>query len=216
MSHFQCNIGTVKENPSTVPGVIGIMQNLSQHVPCDHHGEPVPILCNGDQLSVERMVQSKRSMASSGTAADALMGLIPCPQEFHRRCIGLQVQLMLRYIFNYIYIIYIQQPIVAINLFYASYRLLRWRMAYINITVNNSYTRHCVPVILNNKMYEKVDMYNFTHRIPWTSFTTLTVQGILERYTMWGTLSNTRPLKKKLWIMSTMWWTFWMYTHVEW
>lgn len=47
-------------------------------------------MCHGDQLSVERMVEAKLSMAFSEDPDDQLTGLIPRPQGFHKRCIILQ------------------------------------------------------------------------------------------------------------------------------
>lgn len=67
------------------------MQHLMQYVPGDTDSRPIHVLCYGDQLSEERMVQAHWSMASSGTEKASLVALVPTPQEFHQRCISLQV-----------------------------------------------------------------------------------------------------------------------------
>lgn len=67
-----------------------IMKFLHQNVPVDLDGKTFPILCHGDQLSVERMVEAKMSMAFSEDEAVRLTGLVPRPQGFHKRCIVLQ------------------------------------------------------------------------------------------------------------------------------
>ena len=66
------------------------MKYLDKYVPVSQEGRPYPILCHGDQLSVERMIDAKLSMAFSEDEADQLRGLIPRPQGFHKRCIVLQ------------------------------------------------------------------------------------------------------------------------------
>ena len=66
------------------------MKVLHQYVPVGRDGQPYPILCHGEQLSVERMVEAKLSMAFSEDPEDQLTGLLPRPQGFHKRCIILQ------------------------------------------------------------------------------------------------------------------------------
>lgn len=66
------------------------MKYLHKYVPTAQDGRPYPILCHGNQLSVEKMVDPKLSMAFSENEADQLKGLIPRPQGFHKRCIVLQ------------------------------------------------------------------------------------------------------------------------------
>ncbi|CAG2244498.1 unnamed protein product [Mytilus edulis] len=83
------NLGVLKENPASCRGVIEIMKYLKQYIPLDPNAMPIPIICNGDQLSVERMVTGRLAMAVS-EAEDQLVGLIPRPQGFHKRCILLQ------------------------------------------------------------------------------------------------------------------------------
>lgn len=66
-----------------------LIYHLDKYVPVSQEGRPYPILCHGDQLSVERMIDAKLSMAFSEDEADQLRGLIPRPQGFHKRCIVL-------------------------------------------------------------------------------------------------------------------------------
>ena len=51
------NLGTVSENPASTAGVIDIMTNLHQYVPSKGNGLHT-VVCNGDQLSVERINNS--------------------------------------------------------------------------------------------------------------------------------------------------------------
>ena len=66
------------------------MKYLDKYVQVSQEGRPYPILCHGDQLSKERMIDAKLFMAFSEDEADQLRGLIPRPQGFHKRCIVLQ------------------------------------------------------------------------------------------------------------------------------
>ena len=65
ISILQVNLGVVKENPSTCRGVIEIMKYLHQYVPVDCNNVPFQIICHGDQISVERMIDAKLAMAGS-------------------------------------------------------------------------------------------------------------------------------------------------------
>ena len=66
------------------------MKYLHKYVQTGQNDDPYSILIHGDQLSVERMVEAKLSMAFSEDQADQLTGLVPRPQGFHKRCIILQ------------------------------------------------------------------------------------------------------------------------------
>ena len=55
------------------------MKYLDKYVQVSQEGRPYPILCHGDQLSMERMIDAKLSMAFSEDEADQLRGLIPSP-----------------------------------------------------------------------------------------------------------------------------------------
>ena len=84
-------MGVINEDPSSTGGVVNIMMELHKYVlSC---GDKLhTILCHGDQLSVERMLDARRAMSGGESPKGRLEGLEPCPQEFHRRCIVRQVQ----------------------------------------------------------------------------------------------------------------------------
>ena len=87
---FQVTIGVTEENTSTVAGVSNIMRYLHQYVPC--LGDDLyTIPCHGDGMSVERMRGSLRHNSGGITARDRLEGIIPVPQEFHKRMLLLEV-----------------------------------------------------------------------------------------------------------------------------
>ena len=81
----------IPENPSSGKGVIEIMKTLNKYVPMKTSSIPHPVMCNGDQLSIERMVDARHIQATSSTPLNRMCGLEPSPQEFHKRCIVLQV-----------------------------------------------------------------------------------------------------------------------------
>ncbi len=84
------NLGTVEANPASTAGVIDIMEHLSRYVPSTpEHVHRIPV--NGDQLSVERMVHSKRARALGPTPMDRMEWIVETPQEFHKEAILLQV-----------------------------------------------------------------------------------------------------------------------------
>ena len=56
-------------------------------------GQQHIIPCHGDGLSVERMRDSQRHNAGADTAAGRLEGVVPVPQEFHKRMLLLEVML---------------------------------------------------------------------------------------------------------------------------
>ncbi|KAK3101689.1 hypothetical protein FSP39_005507 [Pinctada imbricata] len=91
------NLGVIPENPSTCKGTIQIMKYLNQYIPMYKDGQPFQLLCHGDQLSVERMLDAKLAMACSSSPSDQLAGLVPRPQNFHRRCILMQDSMNLLY-----------------------------------------------------------------------------------------------------------------------
>ena len=87
----QVNLGTKDANPSSLEGVIEIMSWLQQLTPRCPDGKYKVMPCHGDQLSVERMVDAQKARSCEVTDTDRLLGLVPCPQEFHHRGITLQV-----------------------------------------------------------------------------------------------------------------------------
>ncbi len=84
------NLGVVDADPSSTAGTIHIMTHLQDYVPLV--GDQVHRLpCNGDGLSVERMIHAQRARVRGHTLLDRLGGLVPTPQEFHKEGILLQV-----------------------------------------------------------------------------------------------------------------------------
>ena len=75
-------------------GVVQIRKRLNEYVPTPDGpgGYPYVIICHGDQLSVERMVDARFAMADHGVPRYTLKGLEPIPGEFHHRCLTLQVR----------------------------------------------------------------------------------------------------------------------------
>ena len=90
LSVTKANLGVISANPSSNAGVIEIMRYIHDFVPVVD-GEPLPILCCGDGLSVERMINCKQMINGERTACLRLDGLIPTPQEFHKEMLFLQV-----------------------------------------------------------------------------------------------------------------------------
>lgn len=91
----QVSIGIIDENPSTIAGTIAIMEVLHNYVPSTpDYLLFIPIPCHGDQLSVERERDGKRSRAANATGWERLEGLIETPQEFHKDAILYQVMLL--------------------------------------------------------------------------------------------------------------------------
>lgn len=87
------NLGAMEADPSSTGGVIDIMDRLHKYVPLTGGGHPHVIVCNGDQLSVERMTHAKRARIEAPTERYRLKGLLEAPQEFHREGIMMQVNI---------------------------------------------------------------------------------------------------------------------------
>ena len=86
------NLGVIEANPASTPGVIEILNHLQQYVPFEDDGSVVRnIVCNGDQLSVERMTHAKRARIRGPSAKARLEGFVETPQEFHREGLMMQV-----------------------------------------------------------------------------------------------------------------------------
>ena len=83
------NLGVDIEDPGTTAGGIKILRKKHQFVPMTH-GVPYPIICYGDGGSVNVMKSAKRALSNEMTPTDRLEGLIPQPQDFHKRGILLQ------------------------------------------------------------------------------------------------------------------------------
>ena len=86
------NLGVIEANPASTPGVISILHHLQQYVPFKDDGSLVRnLVCNGDQLSVERMTHAKRARVRGPTPQARLEGFVETPQEFHREGLMMQV-----------------------------------------------------------------------------------------------------------------------------
>lgn len=86
------NLGAIDANPASTAGVIDVMTHLHQYVPAGAQEQSVrKVICNGDQLSVERMTHSKRGRIRGPGPRQRLEGLVETPQEFHKEGIMLQV-----------------------------------------------------------------------------------------------------------------------------
>ena len=68
------------------------MRLLHRYVP-KRNAEVHVIPCHGDGLSAERMRDCQWHNSGGATAEDRLEGLIPVPQDFHKRMILLQASL---------------------------------------------------------------------------------------------------------------------------
>ena len=88
------NLGVIETNPSSLAGVIEIMEALHQHVPIID-GKPIPVLCCGDGLSIERMTEAHHTRVTHTTPEERLEGLVEAPQDFHKEMLLLQVYQML-------------------------------------------------------------------------------------------------------------------------
>jgi len=86
----QFNIGVLDENPSTIAGVVNILDHLHQYVPTDGR-QVYTILTWGDGLSCESHTDAQNSRANAETPLARLEGLEPAAQEFHKRMILMQV-----------------------------------------------------------------------------------------------------------------------------
>ena len=86
----QVTLGVVKSNPSTTVGMIEALEYLQQYmVKTDlPTGE---CLVSGDGLSVERMIHAQRGRNNAETKEKRLSSIWPCPQEFHKEILLLQV-----------------------------------------------------------------------------------------------------------------------------
>ena len=90
------NIGAIDANPASTPGVIEVMEKLHEYVP-KVEGGLHKLVCNGDQLSVERMTHAKKARCNGRTEEDRLQGLVETPQEFHKEGLMLQVSTHITY-----------------------------------------------------------------------------------------------------------------------
>ncbi len=86
------NLGVIHADPSSTAGTIEIMEYLNRYIPMSDNGEQLHrVPCNGDGLSIERMVNAQKARARAVTPEGRLQGLVPSPQEFHKEGILMQV-----------------------------------------------------------------------------------------------------------------------------
>ena len=76
-------------DPSTTAGTIQVMRQMQNMCPQLQDGK-MTIITNGDQISVERMMNAQNMVRASGEDED-LLALCPSPQEFHKEGIIFQV-----------------------------------------------------------------------------------------------------------------------------
>lgn len=84
------NLGVIEENTSTVLGVSNILRHLHAYVPTFMNDVHI-IPCHGDGLSVERMRDAAKHNATADTPTGRLEGVVPVPQDFHKRMLMLKV-----------------------------------------------------------------------------------------------------------------------------
>ena len=58
-------------------------------------GEPRAVVCHVDATAHQRMVSAKGAVRGLPTKLQRLEGLIPNPQEFHKRMLTVQVKLQI-------------------------------------------------------------------------------------------------------------------------
>ena len=75
------NLGVLETNPISISGAMKVGKWLGQHVLKGPTGHDWPILCNGDQLSVERIIQAHVGFSTNKDGDERRLGLVPTPQE---------------------------------------------------------------------------------------------------------------------------------------
>ena len=89
---MQVNLGVTEANPASTEGCITNMEKLHTCVPTVEE-DVLPILCNGDATTIERIVAAQHARANGATPKDRMEGLVASPQEFHKEMILLGVGL---------------------------------------------------------------------------------------------------------------------------
>ena len=84
------SLGLLDADPSSHEGVLNIMLWLHENCVADDQNI-IPLLCNGDGLSIDRMRTAKERRCRGPTSADRLKVFVPSPQEFHLEALLLQV-----------------------------------------------------------------------------------------------------------------------------
>ena len=90
LCHLQINTGVIHENPASTTGVIKILEHIAQYVPNTNDASTGTVV-SGDGMSVEKMLHAIRGRANGHTRADRMQWAWPCPQEFHKDILLLQV-----------------------------------------------------------------------------------------------------------------------------
>lgn len=90
---LQFNIGILDESPSTIAGVVNMLDHLHRYAPTDRKQVHTPITW-GDGFSCKRHTDALNSRANAETLKARLEGLEQVAQEFHKRMILKQVKFL--------------------------------------------------------------------------------------------------------------------------
>lgn len=85
---FQHSLGVIEEETASSDGVASIMGVLQMKVKAT---KDRPVVCYGDGLSIQRMIQAKDLRYQDLDPKERLDGLVPGVQEMHKHGILLQV-----------------------------------------------------------------------------------------------------------------------------
>ena len=83
------SLGVTEANPASFDGMLKLMSGLHEYVP-QPDGYLHSLMSCGDRLVVERQLGVLRARSDGADPASRLEGLVPIPQEFHKRGIFLQ------------------------------------------------------------------------------------------------------------------------------
>lgn len=88
---MQVQIGVLDKNESRVTDTIDILEEYDKYVPLKPNGQIFQLLLHVDGVSVERGNNAQNARINGNTAWKQLQGLQMNIQEWHKRCILLQV-----------------------------------------------------------------------------------------------------------------------------
>lgn len=88
---MQVPIGVLDKDESRVSDTIDILEEYHKYVPLKPNGQPFKLLLHADGLSVERGNNAQNARINGNTAWKQLKGLQMNIQEWHKRCLLLQV-----------------------------------------------------------------------------------------------------------------------------
>ena len=74
---LQASFGVIQQNLNTGPGSLAAAQHLHERYMSVVNDVPHKTILFGDQLTVERMIQARRVVASEDTRTQRLLGLGP-------------------------------------------------------------------------------------------------------------------------------------------